>query len=1151
VFYMLKAVKEFVDACGDHGLCIIDRPTGDGKTYDAMQYIHEHYKENQKFFYITPLKKNVEDAMKQCREIFAESNEAEEFDSRALILKPNCEPLIEHFEEIEDDLRQDFDKSETFRQLTRIVPSLRKMKERLDNGSEDPNVDWGLYQNVLKTVSEQYEPAFREEIGNWINKKCKTVNGRIDYITAHCPYLTKIYPAILTSKRQIFFMSVDKFYLGNNPIVEKSYRFIGNSIVKGALVFIDEFDATKEDLLKQMITESKRSGIDVYSLYSQIHNALTTKKMPKNLFCLKSETKHKYKSDAVYDKLKMVFQENYEKYHLDKFFKYQRKEGADPCMLFEDYHLSTINVGDKAKYVKVAENKEMVVNDITETEEENAAGNDIFYTINAIDSSITLFEKSVSIIATNFMEWRNSLPAKPNEDKMELDAAISSVLRCFDLDRNFKDYISRNIINRYANIAENDKPGMFEDDFYDSGFRYFSFLDDIHNDLTTEIHMVALATTPEHFMVTLANKALVVGLSATGNIKSVIGNYDLNYLKAKLEHYYTFNEETKERIYQAFIEKESGITSEITSEEIKSNYGDDDSDVDVLSALFPDEEYREKAKEIIESCHATEFNINRFLKVFQSIVNFCKNKRSSAMLVLTNRNIKTDDTDLYSIPKVRELLNLYKNNGHFDFVDPYFFPLFGQNYYRNNLLYRVALENKHRVVLISSYPSVGTGQNLQYEVSDEDTKETVIKDLDSIYLEKPTNILVNTTNDIAVEDLIKLIYQAKTLSKNGEISDKKAKEIIRNGFKKILGKSGYVRESEATYATDSVNNNIVKLLVQAVGRISRVKNKDYPLHLYIDEDIFSSVDFSCMDSLPKNKEFDAFYSSARRRTQVEVETSENKRLLNTGNHNDQMCRLKIHKYLSDNSRGWSQDQMKEWQDLRAFVLQHPTIDEATLLANPKYTELYVHAPEGKKISVLYKSRDEDIDCPLSYRPFESKNYEVSAKSARLEAMLKSKDVSDLFAEKHFATEFFPNDYILGPTAFNDIYKGALGEEVGARLLEHISCGVSPIDEPEAFEKFDFYCNSNPDVYVDFKNWSDLAPYVNDDLTADKVISKSLSKLEEIHGKRAIIINIVGDSACESRIVGDGRLLIIPAFLYLNNGLCSIRVPTDKILTFLD
>ena len=98
-----------------------------------------------------------------------------------------------------------------------------------------------------------------------------------------------------------------------------------------------------------------------------------------------------------------------------------------------------------------------------------------------------------------------------------------------------------------------------------------------------------------------------------------------------------------------------------------------------------------------------------------------------------------------------------------------------------------------KLFVISSYNTVGAGQNLQYKapgnativaVNDYDRGD-MEKDFDCIYLEKPTNLLVNVDSKkgIEAEDLIRFVYQMEFLMERGEVSRKDGIAVI---FKKVL-----------------------------------------------------------------------------------------------------------------------------------------------------------------------------------------------------------------------------------------------------------------------------------------------------------------------------------------------------------------------------
>ena len=118
-------------------------------------------------------------------------------------------------------------------------------------------------------------------------------------------------------------------------------------------------------------------------------------------------------------------------------------------------------------------------------------------------------------------------------------------------------------------------------------------------------------------------------------------------------------------------------------------------------------------------------------------------------------------------------------------------------------------------------------------------------------------------------------------------------------------------------------------------------------------------------------------------------------------------------------------------------------------------------------------------------------------------LLSSYNVRQRFIEKGFATSFEANECIILPVVFQNIYKGAIGEQAGKAILEAHGIKLKEITDPTKFEKFDFVCEKNNNVYIDFKNWSEL-----DREERDPYKLKSYNKLELIQGYKAFIINIL-------------------------------------------
>ena len=85
--------------------------------------------------------------------------------------------------------------------------------------------------------------------------------------------------------------------------------------------------------------------------------------------------------------------------------------------------------------------------------------------------------------------------------------------------------------------------------FYESGFRLFEFIDDDRHRTQTHLNYLQLQSTPEKVLLYLCRRAKVVGLSATGGLPTVLGNYDLRYLRQQLGDRFTaLSQDTQAKI---------------------------------------------------------------------------------------------------------------------------------------------------------------------------------------------------------------------------------------------------------------------------------------------------------------------------------------------------------------------------------------------------------------------------------------------------------------------------------------------------------------------------------------------------------------------------------------------------------------------------
>ncbi|WP_457563104.1 hypothetical protein, partial [Caminibacter pacificus] len=221
------------------------------------------------------------------------------------------------------------------------------------------------------------------------------------------------------------------------------------------------------------------------------------------------------------------------------------------------------------------------------------------------------------------------------------------------------------------------------EDLYQNGFNLIN----IKREEIDSFESENFNKTPEAFIKKLSERNKIVGISATANLKTVVRNFDLDYL------------EVKDVLDKAEIDFENEAVIK------KINY----SNIEIDNLLIKDE---------IET--KSEYLQERF-KEFYGIYEWFLNSKSDSFLFLQSEYLDNNFEGL--IKKVVEYLNKKNSKEAEVFI------------LRTKEEYEKFLKNKKgRFFLISTYHTVGTGVNLQYE------KNGKLKDLDGIYLGEITNV---------------------------------------------------------------------------------------------------------------------------------------------------------------------------------------------------------------------------------------------------------------------------------------------------------------------------------------------------------------------------------------------------------------------------
>lgn len=1129
---MQCAVEKFVKA-KENGLCLIDMPTGTGKTYLTCKILGgfirgEILQDVKTIIYLTPQKKNIDDIFNELRKDFSENLPF--FDANVLRIYANYESVLEKFLDLHSQMPDAIQNRQSCKDLKKQIEFYK--------GLEKQNIPKEILEGTLTEIRKNYEVAFRRDLSEELSKIAKTVRDKKRKLNSKdYSWVKELYPACLTEDRKVLFMTVDKFYSGNDPIISKSYRFISNSKIKNALIFIDEFDATKDVLLNQEIQRCTDYKMDLIKLFSSISNTLARRVFPEAIFADGLDESDNTSSKYYFAKMKEHFAKIEAKFNLNYLFKLITQEEDDRYFLFDDYKLHTITNSKSGKNMVLEVDKRKQQNTISISD---ANDDGKFYrTIYSIKNAIQMFINCCAKMAKVYMKHYNDEVRGSNRDMMEIDQAVSTIIDLYNLDYVMAKNLTAMIVDNIAIPVMDRGHDVFDTDFYMNGFRYYDFKDDISHNESTAMAMCYLDNTPEKFMLSLASKARVVGLSATASIETVTGNYNIEYLNDRLlGDFYILPDEDRENI-RAYIK--SRLNKNDNIQVIRENIKEDgeSSLENILSQLFQEEENLElfagKLENYLQADKGDPFyNIKRVVKAMKAVKEFIAKKDSRVLLVMTNRNVvEYSEYNIFSQEIINAVIKALCKE--IDVVEPKAHYLNSVDFLVQKENYKKDIQNGGKVILFSSYNTAGTGQNLQYEI---DNREM---DIDSIYLELPTNILVNASELREESSLIKLIYQYEALKTSGEISRNKAYKNIKAAFKRLMSANYGEFFDNSAYKAESVNNHIVKILIQAVGRICRTKNKNSNIDIYVDEKIFEQVDFSVAfrNGRMLNPEF-------RKVAELNLEKPSHEISINLNKANDRNMRVKtrIENILNTNRVSWSDADVAQWNFMREFVLKYPTISKEELYIESKKNysikDFYLEARNGEKINHYFYVNESDKESQIFYAYNKGKissSITINDSGTRLLSLVQIPAVKKAFEINGYALAFKKNDCMILPVVYQNIYKGALGEVAGRAILEDKGIKLEEITDVTKFEKFDFCLANDRDIYIDFKNWSE-----NDQVDREDYRKKCLSKLEKIGGKKVFIINVAPNNFQIHRSYG-GKIIEI-------SSLCKI-MPKSKLLYQLD
>lgn len=736
-----------------------------------------------------------------------------------------------------------------------------------------------------------------------------------------------------------------------------------------------------------------------------------------------------------------------------------------------------------------------------------------------------------------------------DEDIYTTTAAAESILREFGLTMDQAHLMAGEMGGSGANTS-NRGPVVPNLSFYETGFRLFEFADDDYHRTQTYLQYLQMQKTPEKILLYLCNHAKVVGLSATAALPTVLGNYDLNYLKEQLqEHYHELSNATKDKIrreletlWMPYQKQQIRVDLQIV------NHGREHWLLEErLTEIFVRQENVRKYSQRMALC-VSDYEWKRYCNIFTAMKAFWVHPEIHSFLCLNQilpapGKSAMDQTLLEEVLEDLRLEYAPQNTGKIEVLSS------GEQFDASKNALLAALQRGEKRFILSSYQTLGAGQNLQYSVDDpgqyvwlnaefnENDSRFWKKDMDALYLGDVTHVTVNLNekSGLSEKDLIQFCFQVECLYQNDEISYQTLHALLKDGIRRFSGKQYWENSKAQSMLRQcaSIQRQITRDAIQAVGRMGRTFLKRPVVYLFATEKTLSDLDPDCLENRVLSPEMQSLRQA---RMELRQKAGQVDTLLNEAERRATRGKSYIMRMLNT---AWTNESMMLWKALRQTVLCHPRAGAEIWQQDPVVQTYYIQLGEEKRgylfaqkgdFSEVLLSLDED-KALFAERLKEDGAFpsQVSEEDARLELILAYPGMRDHFVKNGWATEFGNGPYILSPVLFQNIYKGALGEVAGSFILQQeLGLSLQEIEDLARFEAFDFVLNDT--IYFDFKHWK-----AKTQMEEATMRNKLLTKLDAVNGKRAFIINLFSDGAGEPTCTSDGCLVEVPGLLLPNGG----------------
>lgn len=507
------------------GLALIETATGTGKTFNVSDYIAQEIdrltSQKRKIIFITHLKKNLPFSELKQRLI---AYDKVEYDKQAfLYVQSNLDAFQDHYVACMGDIKAMFS---SFNPNT--------LKNLLDYHQKLNNAPAELIESSKKTIEEEIG-KLKDLVKRKLRNDFKQVDKRIEALKTddNWQWVTKLFPATLTLDKSVLFMTVDKFIYPYDTLVQSPTAITELLADFSVTLFIDEFDASKQRLQNYIIEQGLQKPIDLVATMQQLAVKLTAMKIPNHLLLEQKLEKQPATPQAIEQGLREKSQQVAKEFHLDLSLK-SREQPTNSAFIFYDKQVHYLaNARHQVLTLTPDTANHALWIDIVQKDKNHAKNSlTLGNLISTTSHAIRYFKGGINMLANNYH-------AHKRYDGTTYDNAVRSFVDWFSLETNSFDNLVYEI--QYGRLTQRWQPKdtiESNDDeplrFHEQGFSYHTVTDSEDHAGRSKVDTYNFPHTAEAMLLSWCRHFMVVGVSATANISTRLGNYDLHYLRERL-----------------------------------------------------------------------------------------------------------------------------------------------------------------------------------------------------------------------------------------------------------------------------------------------------------------------------------------------------------------------------------------------------------------------------------------------------------------------------------------------------------------------------------------------------------------------------------------------------------------------------------------